>query len=561
METINKLKIVLILAFIVTMTSVKAQQQSQYTQFMNVGLVFNPAYAGANDHLNASLIGRWQWVGFEGAPSTQTLAVDSGIPNKNIGLGLVVSRDEVAVTNFTYARLNYAYHIPTLGGKLSMGVSASYNNFSNNFDQAFVVDPDAVFAQNASSSSANFGVGFNFQKENLWVGISVPEILHNTFEENGVELFSQKRHIYVSGGYMYPITESVSLRANTLLRFVAGSPLAADFNVMAWHNDRIGAGLSHRLDESIDLVVQFKTNKDLAFGYAFDYVTNTQLSNLAKTSHEFMITYAAPWSEVKKKTNDADNDGIKNKEDDCPNTAGPTSNNGCPLPDTDGDGVPDGNDKCPNLKGRVDSGGCPDTDGDGIIDKEDECPKVAGTKANNGCSDGDQDGVLDHLDQCPNVAGLSKFAGCPDTDNDGIKDSEDNCPNEAGLASNNGCPGISEETKRVLAQALEGVQFESSKDVLKASSYAVLENVVKVLKDNPQYRLKVSGYTDSSGGDDINLRLSKERANGVKAYFINNGVESNRIEADGFGEINPVADNETKEGRAKNRRVEFEILL
>lgn len=546
MKSIKGYKITLTLVFMISCTFVQAQQQSQYTQFMNAGLTYNPAEAIAQDQFNATLIGRWQWVGFEGAPNTQGLIVSTGIPKKNIGLGLVVDRDQVAVTDFTRVRLNTAYGLPAFGGKISMGISASLNNLSTSTSEAYVVDPDATFAENTSISKLNFGFGFLYQKEELWMGISVPEVFNSNYESNNIDFFNQKRHLYFSGGYGIPINESIMIRPNVLVRMVSGSPLAADFNVMGWYNERFGLGLSHRLDESIDLIVQLKATEDISVGYAFDYVINEQLSNLANTSHEVMITYRTKLFKTDKsrktevsqarpvviKPEDSDQDGLTDDKDQCPNEAGPASNQGCPLADEDNDGVPDVDDQCPDVYGKIN--GCPDSDDDGIIDPEDNCPDAAGLAANNGCPDTDGDGVMDHLDHCPE---------------------------EAGLVSNKGCPQIAESTKEVLAHALEGVQFESSKDVLKASSYPVLEEVVELMKANPAYRLKISGYTDSSGNDELNLRLSQDRAEGVKKYLVEKGIEADKIDARGYGETNPIADNETNEGRAKNRRVEFEIVF
>jgi hypothetical protein len=147
---------------------------------------------------------------------------------------------------------------------------------------------------------------------------------------------------------------------------------------------------------------------------------------------------------------DTDKDGIPDEEDNCPNEVGPKENNGCPWPDTDGDGVLDKDDECPNVVGAVDNNGCPwpDTDGDGVIDKDDECPNVSGPIENNGCPwpDTDGDGVTDKDDECPYIAGLPQHNGCPepDTDGDGIPDSTDRCPDEVGVVNNEGCPETTE---------------------------------------------------------------------------------------------------------------------
>ncbi|MEZ4906484.1 MAG: thrombospondin type 3 repeat-containing protein [Saprospiraceae bacterium] len=250
---------------------------------------------------------------------------------------------------------------------------------------------------------------------------------------------------------------------------------------------------------------------------------------------------------------DSDGDGIADKDDMCPNKAGLAKFNGCP--DTDGDGVKDSDDECPTVAGTVK--GCPDTDGDGIADKYDKCPNEAGLAKFSGCPDTDHDGFVDSEDECPTVAGTIK--GCPDTDGDGISDKYDKCPNVFGVAANNGCPAVKEEVKAVLTNAMEGVYFDTNSAKIKKESYSVLNNVVKVMQDNPAYKLQIDGYTDNRGNDAFNLQLSKDRAKSVKEYLISKGVAANRLSSEGYGEKMPKATNDTAAGRAKNRRVEFTV--
>ncbi len=133
---------------------------------------------------------------------------------------------------------------------------------------------------------------------------------------------------------------------------------------------------------------------------------------------------------------DADNDGIPDNRDRCPNKPGVARFFGCP--DTDDDGIPDYVDKCPNAAGTVATRGCPDSDNDGVVDRYDECPNQFGTVK--GCPDRDGDGVRDAYDGCPDVKGLPRFGGCPDTDGDGIPDQVDKCPNQPGKYRDAGCP-------------------------------------------------------------------------------------------------------------------------
>ncbi len=227
--------------------------------------------------------------------------------------------------------------------------------------------------------------------------------------------------------------------------------------------------------------------------------------------------------------------------------------------DTDGDGISDKKDACPEVPGLKEFSGCPDTDGDGITDAKDTCPNEAGPVEFLGCPDSDGDGIADNKDACPNTAGSKALNGCPDSDGDGIADNKDNCPTIKGTSANKGCPTVSNEHKTVFLEALRGVNFETGKSVIKTESYGILNKVAQIMNDNPHYNLAIEGHTDNVGEDASNMTLSQDRANSVKTYLTNKGVSSSRMTAQGFGETRPVSTNETKEGRAENRRVEFKV--
>jgi outer membrane protein OmpA-like peptidoglycan-associated protein len=266
---------------------------------------------------------------------------------------------------------------------------------------------------------------------------------------------------------------------------------------------------------------------------------------------------------------DSDGDGVPDYLDKAPNTPKgvKVDADGRPL-DNDGDGVPDYLDKCPDTPKnvKVNATGCPlDADADGVPDYLDKCPDTPkNVKVNaTGCPlDADADGVPDYLDKCPDTPKGAKVDanGCPlDRDKDGVPDYMDKCPDVPGIAANKGCPEVKAETKKIFAQALQGIQFESGKDIIKKSSNAILDKVVKVMMDNPAYYLEINGYTDNTGIADKNLALSQKRADAVKNYLVKNGIDGEKLIARGFGQSFPVADNATAAGRAKNRRVEFKV--
>ncbi len=258
---------------------------------------------------------------------------------------------------------------------------------------------------------------------------------------------------------------------------------------------------------------------------------------------------------------DKDSDGITDLEDDCPDVKGLAALKGCP--DTDSDGITDAQDKCPTEAGPASNMGCPvkDRDGDGIMDADDACPSEKGPASTKGCPDRDGDGVADKDDACPDKKGDMMHKGCPDTDGDGVYDNEDRCVDVPGTIALKGCPEIKKEDKQKIDLAIKFVQFETGKAVLLPGSPKVLDDVASVLLKYPEYSLTMAGHTDNVGEDKMNLALSERRAKTCFDYLVAKGVPANRLSHAGYGETQPVADNATKAGRDKNRRVDFALIV
>src|SRR5690554_5821508 len=265
---------------------------------------------------------------------------------------------------------------------------------------------------------------------------------------------------------------------------------------------------------------------------------------------------------------DRDEDGIVDSRDECPDEPGPVSNNGCPVMDTDGDGVPDDVDQCADEPGPASNNGCPigDADGDGVPDDVDQCVDEPGPASNNGCpiSDGDGDGVADDVDKCPDIAGSPTAQGCPDADFDGIPDDEDKCPDKPGLREDDGCPPKDVKVVREAEEIkiLEMVYFDLGKATLKSESFNLLQQVALVIRSNPDItKVEIAGHTDQVGAADKNLVLSQERADAVKTYLVEQGqIAGERLSAKGYGESQPLVNEDGQKAQAKNRRVEFKIL-
>jgi OOP family OmpA-OmpF porin len=250
---------------------------------------------------------------------------------------------------------------------------------------------------------------------------------------------------------------------------------------------------------------------------------------------------------------DRDGDGIYDSEDKCPDEKEDADQyedeDGCPDPDNDGDGIADGDDECPNeaetVNGVDEEDGCPekDEDGDGLVGSQDSCPTEAE----------DKDGFEDEN-------------GCPDPDNDGdgIADVEDKCRDQPetanGYRDEDGCPDVVPAKVAKFTGTIKGIRFKTNSAVIFKSSYKVLNEAAKVLAEFPDLRVEIQGHTDNVGKDDKNMVLSQRRAESVKKYLVGKGIDESRLEAKGYGEDVPVADNKTKQGQAENRRVEFKLI-
>ena len=203
----------------------------------------------------------------------------------------------------------------------------------------------------------------------------------------------------------------------------------------------------------------------------------------------------------------------------------------------------------------------PDRDGDGVVDSLDDCPDVPGLVYLKGCPDKDGDSIPDNTDDCPDVFGLAKYNGCPDTDGDELPDNTDACPKTPGPVENKGCPVIEKKEQEVLNTAFANLEFETAKDIIRAVSYPSLNQLVNLLKKKTVWKLKLSGDADNVGTRTYNIELSRKRAEAVKKFITNRGIEPARIHVEYYGPDKPVASNVTPQGRQKNRRVEMTVMF
>jgi len=244
------------------------------------------------------------------------------------------------------------------------------------------------------------------------------------------------------------------------------------------------------------------------------------------------------------------------------------------VKDSDGDGIPDDQDKCPSEAGTRENGGCPDkdSDGDGVVDRKDKCPDKAGPVERDGCpeEDKDEDGIVDSKDKCPEEPedkdNFEDEDGCPDPDNDkdGVLDAQDKCPTEPetknGYQNDDGCPDEVPVAVKKFTGVVKGINIRRNSADIKPSSFPLLKEAVSVFRGFPELRVEISGHTSNEGKRDFNMKLSRKRAESVKGFLTSAGIDEKRIGTVGYGPDRPIAENDTKEGQEKNRRIEFRLL-
>jgi outer membrane protein OmpA-like peptidoglycan-associated protein len=226
---------------------------------------------------------------------------------------------------------------------------------------------------------------------------------------------------------------------------------------------------------------------------------------------------------------DSDLDGLNDEVDKCPEKAGPVRNDGCPITDRDNDGVEDAVDRCPDLAGVTRYFGCPipDTDRDGVNDEDDRCPKEPGSPLANGCP-------------------------MPDRDKDGVVDSIDACPSIKGIIKENGCPSIPISTVKV--------EFTPGTGVLTAVGKMELDKLARWLTvDHPTLRVEIESHTDNVRRPEASMTISYDRAVAIYGYLAGKKVALGRMQANGLGDTQPVADNATPQGRTRNNRIVFRL--
>jgi len=266
----------------------KAQQVPQFSQNMFNKLANNPGFAGSSDAINASVLHRSQWMGFEGAPTTFNVAVDAPFEVLHGGLGLNIVSDAIGEYSNLGLQLSYAYRTDLGDGQLGIGVSAGM--FQSGLNGGNLIPADlgdiSIPTGEISGSAMDFGGGVYYNTQDVYIGLSSLHITEPSIEKDG-DILNLSRHYFLIAGYYHEINPMLSLNPSIYLKS-DGTTSQLDINTNILYNNKIWGGVSYRLDEGIVLLTGMNINDDLKFGLAYDVVLNKIQNN----SIEFMLGYS-----------------------------------------------------------------------------------------------------------------------------------------------------------------------------------------------------------------------------------------------------------------------------
>ena len=273
----------------ISCSSLSAQEDPLYAQYLNNPFVINPAYTGLNNVFNATVTYRKQWGGFEGSPSTAGVTAHTSLLDNKMGVGLMFVQDKTGATNNSEAYATYAYRIHLNDKYLSFGLQGGFINFRDNNALLNPYDPnDPAFSSNQNIIKASIGAGIILNSERFFLGLSVPRMLKPTAQLSDVttELYSQ--HLYLMGAYVFYLSERFRFKPSVLLKGVQGAPLSTDYNFSFNLDEKYSAALYSRNFNTYGILTQIKFGGAYRIGYAFEVPTNKSVGTRFST-HEVMF--------------------------------------------------------------------------------------------------------------------------------------------------------------------------------------------------------------------------------------------------------------------------------
>ena len=287
---------VLLLAIIMISRQAWAQQNPLFTQYMFNGLVINPAYSGSHESMTTTFALRSQWTGLKGAPQTQVASAHSPLKLSRSAAGAVFVHDEVSVVNQYMAYGTYAYRIPlSRNAKLAVGGQAGVTYYQANLSELNILtsngQPDPNFYQNESRILPNLGIGMYYYSKKSYIGLSLPTLINNRWNnQDAYTQARQKRHYFLSAGHVFPLGAGLKFKPNVLLKWEEGGPFQYDLNANFLIHEALWIGVSYRMQDSVDGLLELNINKQLSLGYSYGYPISS-LAAVQTGTHEVVLNY------------------------------------------------------------------------------------------------------------------------------------------------------------------------------------------------------------------------------------------------------------------------------
>ncbi len=283
----------IIVSFLTTIS--EAQQVATYSQYMFNGLAINPAYAGSHDALSATALSRFQNVGLQGSPYTQTFSLHSPLINKRVALGFLVVHDRISIFDQTGIHFSYAYRLPVSAkGTLSMGIQGGASFYRADYSQLDLYNPgDAIFLDKTDIRQVrpNVGAGLYYYTKLAYVGLSMPNLVNNAFDRGTQSrTIHQNTPLILTGGYVFTLHRVLKFKPNALLKFLDERPVEFDLNANFLLDEVLWVGMSYKSSNSIALMTQLQLTDEFQFGYSYQ-VSTGPINTVAIGSHELMVNY------------------------------------------------------------------------------------------------------------------------------------------------------------------------------------------------------------------------------------------------------------------------------
>lgn len=274
---------------------VTAQQEAQFTQYMYNTSSINPAYAGSRGCLSALLMHRTQWVGLDGAPVSNTLAIHTplGISQK-VGLGVSVLNDRLGPSENNVVSVDLSYSVTMSESyQLAFGIKGTADMFNVDFNKVKLFNPNDNLGRESIDNrfAANVGAGVYLYSDKTYVGLSVPYMLENKYYDNDVQyVASERMHFHFMAGHVFDIGGETKFKPSLLTKVVKGAPLQVDLSANFLFFDKLTLGAAYRWSAAVSALAGFQISDSWLIGYAYDKDT-TRLGNFNSGSHEVFLRY------------------------------------------------------------------------------------------------------------------------------------------------------------------------------------------------------------------------------------------------------------------------------